>query len=80
MEDYGSMKKLIVLIFSFIFGLCLCSCSNEATSIGIIGGADGPTSISVTSNLSWLSVCGFIGIIVAIIFIIFIIYRNKKKK
>ena len=51
----------------------------DAASIGIIGGADGPTAIFVTSNINWLYVCGFIGIVVAILVALFI-YRNKKKK
>ena len=45
--------------------------------VGIIGGADGPTVMSVTSDISWLSVCGLI--IVAVIVAV-VIYRNKKKK
>ena len=73
------MKKLTALIFSIILVMCLVGCNNEASSIGIIGGADGPTAIFVTSNINWLYVCGFIGIVVAILVALFI-YRNKKKK
>ena len=74
------MKKLIMFISSFIFTLCLAGCSKESTSIGIIGGVDGPTAISITSNVSWLNVCGFIGILVVIILVALFIYRNKKNK
>ena len=41
------MKKLTVLVFILACILCLASCSNESSSIGIIGGADGPTAIFV---------------------------------
>ena len=71
------MKKLLAVVFSFVFALCLGGCSKESDSIGIIGGADGPTVMSVTSDISWLSVCGLI--IVAVIVAV-VIYRNKKKK
>ena len=74
------MKKLIAFISSFIFILCFGGCSKESSSIGIIGGADGPTAISVSSNISWLNFCGFIGILVVAIVIALIIYRNKKNK
>ena len=73
------MKKRIVSIFSFIFVFCLGGCSSQAASIGIIGGADGPTAVFVTSKINWLSVCGWIGAIIIAIFITLMIYRNKKK-
>ena len=74
------MKKLIVFVFSVAFALCLDGCSKEATSIGVIGGADGPTAIFLTSNASWLSACVFIGILVVAVLLALIIYRNNKKK
>ena len=42
------MKKLITLFFACIF---LTSCTKESTSIGIIGGADGPTAIIVSDEI-----------------------------
>lgn len=74
------MKKLIVFVFSVAFALCLGGCTKEATSIGVIGGADGPTAIFLTSNVSWLSVCVFIGILVVAVLLALIIYRKNKKK
>ena len=74
------MKKIIMSVFSFIFTLCLSGCSKDSTSIGVIGGADGPTAISVTSGISRLSICGFIAILVVTVLVMLIIYRNKKKK
>ena len=71
------MKKLIVVISSLVFTLCLGGCGKESTSIGIIGGADGPTVISVASDMSWLGICG---LIIAAVIIALVIYRNKKRK
>jgi len=74
------MKKLIVFISTFVFALCLVGCSKETTSVGIIGGADGPTAVFVASKINWLYVCGLIGIIVATILVALIICCNRKKK
>ena len=70
------MKKLMVVFFALLFTLCLVGCGKESASIGIIGGADGPTVISVASDMSWLGICGLV--IVAVI-VALVIYRNKKK-
>ena len=74
------MKKLIAFVLALVCVLSLIGCSSESASVGIIGGADGPTAIFVTSNINWLYVCGFIGIIVVAIWVALFIYRNKKKK
>ena len=71
------MKRLVAVICSFVFTLCLSGCGKESASIGIIGGADGPTVISVTSDMSWLCVCG---LIIAAIVIALVIYRSRKNK
>lgn len=48
--------------------------------IGIIGGADGPRVIFLTSNFSWLNL-SFIAIICIVIFgIVFRILRKKKNR
>ena len=73
------MKKLVAFFFALVCMLGLLGCSSESASIGIIGGADGPTAIFVTSNINWLHVCGLIGIVVAVLVVLYI-YRNKKKK
>ena len=72
------MKKLIASVLSFVFVMCLGGCGTESASIGIIGGADGPTAIFVTSNINWLLVCGFVGMIAAAVLVVLFIYRNKK--
>ena len=72
------MKKLLTFILSFVSALCLVACGNEAASVGIIGGADGPTAVFITSGANWLNIYSLIGLIVAIILIAFLIYRRKK--
>ena len=74
------MKKLLIFVSSLILVLCLGGCNNEASSIGIIGGADGPTATFLTSQIRWMSVCGLISVIIVAILIAVIIYLNKKKK
>ena len=74
------MKKRIVFVLLFVFILCLTGCSKDAGSIGIIGGADGPTAIFVTSGTSGLNLCGLIALIVVTVLVAGIIYRNNKKK
>jgi len=74
------MKKLIPFVLSFVFMLCLLGCSAESASIGIIGGADGPTAIFVTSNTNWLLVSVSLVVIVAAVLLVLAVYRNKKKK
>ena len=74
------MKKRMISVISSVFPLFLGGCSNKAASIGIIGGADGPTAIFVTSKANRLSTYGWIGVIIAPILIALIIYLNKKKK
>ena len=77
------MKKLMAFIFSIILVMCLGGCNNEASSIGIIGGADGPTAISVTSEIIWQNVFGLVAVIIVpivTIVIAVIVYLKKKKK
>ena len=42
-----NMKKLIALLMTLLVLLGVAACSDEAASVGIIGGADGPTSIYI---------------------------------
>ena len=74
------MKKLLVFISSLILVLCLGGCNNTAASIGIIGGADGPTAVFVTSQINWPSICGLIGVVIVTVVVAIIVYLNKKKK
>lgn len=74
------MKKLTSLVLLLALAFCLTGCSNEASDIAFIGGADGPTAVFVSSNLTWPVICGLIGVIIVAVLVALIIYRNKKKK
>ena len=74
------MKKLINFVSSLILVLCLGGCSKEASSVGIIGGADGPTAMFLTSQIQWINVCKLISVVIVAILIAVIIYLNRKKK
>lgn len=74
------MKTLIALALLFIFALGMAGCGSKAYSIGIIGGADGPTAIFVTSSTNWQDICALIAIILLTLVIILVIRHNKKKK
>ena len=43
------MKRILILM-SALFCILLCACANHSESIGIIGGADGPTQIVVSNK------------------------------
>lgn len=73
------MKKLTSLVLLLALALCLTGCSNEASDIAFIGGADGPTAVFVSSNMDWLTVCGLAGVIIVIV-LIAVIIRSRKKK
>ena len=74
------MKKIISFVSSFAFAMCLAGCGKEPASVGIIGGADGPTAIFVASNINWLNIFAFIGVAIVAVLVALIIYRNKKNK
>lgn len=45
------MKKMLVVILVVLLALSLTACiGDHASSVGIIGGADGPTAIFVTGK------------------------------
>ncbi len=74
------MKRFIASVLASVCVFGLVGCSSESASIGIIGGADGPTAIFVSSNINQLYICGFITIIAVAVLVAFFIRRNKKKK
>ena len=47
----------------------------HAYSVGIIGGADGPTAIFVTSSVPWGSILLTAAVLALVVFLI----RNRKK-
>lgn len=44
------MKKPGIILTALLLTLALCACGNESASVGVIGGADGPSSILVTDG------------------------------
>ena len=72
------MKKPMVFLLIAVFLLFLAGCGNQAATIGIIGGADGPTAIFVTSGTNWLNLWSLTGIIVVIILVALFLWRRKK--
>ena len=74
------MKKLVAFVFELVCVLGLVGCSSESASVGIIGGADGPTAILVTRSIvNWMCDRIFIVIIVAVLVALFIYCKKKKK-
>ena len=71
------MQKLTTSIFTFVSLFCLSGCSKDASSIGIIGGADGPTAIFVTSNVNCLHIGGVLAVIVLAILVALMIRKKK---
>ena len=75
------VKKLLAFVFSLVCVLGLLGCSSESASVGIIGGADGPTAILLTYSITkWMYVIGFIGIVVVAVLVALFFYCKKKKK
>ena len=70
------MKKMILTLIGSVFPFLFSGCAAESASIGIIGGADGPTAILVSGSFGWgYFVLG--GLLLAVIIII-TIKRHKK--
>ena len=42
------MKRLIVVYLAMCFLLSMTACMKNSASVGVIGGADGPTEVYVT--------------------------------
>lgn len=70
------MKKtfaLLALVLSFLTG-----CAKENASVGVIGGADGPTAIMVSQNVPMLPMALVVLGIVVIAVIIIVFVTHKK--
>ena len=72
------MKKLTAFVLSIISATSMIGCSTHSTSIGIIGGADGPTAVFVTSRIPWRAICCFGGLGVVAALVVLLIDRKKK--
>ena len=69
----------MVICLLLAAALWLTGCSRNAASIGIIGGADGPTAIFVTSNTNGMTKWILLGIAAAAVLAVMAFRRNKKK-
>ena len=74
------MKKSIAFVQMLVLVLCLAGCGKESASIGIIGGADGPTAVFITSNVSPLGLCVLAAVIAGGVLAVYRIFRSGKKK
>lgn len=71
------MKRLLSSLV-ILLGLLTGCTSENSTSIGIIGGADGPISVFVAGKISWIGIASVILIVVLVVVaIIYFIKRNK---
>ena len=71
---YGLLKTSIFIFINRAFD------GNEAGSIGIIGGADGPTAIFITTKPGFEIRGGIACIIGAIVIGVLLFYMKKRKK
>ena len=68
------MKKvfaLLALVLTFLTG-----CAKESASIGVIGGADGPTSVMVSGPVLPMGLV-FLGVVVIVAIIIVFVTHKK---
>lgn len=71
------MKKFLLMLAATM-SVLLTGCNQEANSIGVIGGADGPTAVFVTSRLNFPIMIPVIIVAVVIVgAIIWLITRHK---
>lgn len=83
----GKGVILLVVLIGIIMGTAIIRGRSmpSASSVGIIGGADGPTAIFVTGNPNIIKLLGIIVIVGGILFvagivtIIILIFKNKAK-
>ncbi len=69
----------ILLAFSVLFLIQLVYFVSPASSVAIIGGADGPTSIMVSSTVSWLEMLVIFAVSVVIFISAIFIFKRIKK-
>lgn len=69
---YKGLPGLLLVLFNKTY--------NAAASIGVIGGADGPTAIFVTTKVSMASLYGIYGCIMILSLAGFLLLRRLKRK
>ena len=68
------MKKIFTL-FAFVLSF-LTGCAKESASIGIIGGADGPTAVMVSGPILPMGLVVLGVIVVVAIIIVFVTHKK----
>ncbi len=71
------MKRHFLLLLSAVVGILCCGCAKE--SIGIIGGADGPTAILIGQSSTWRLVELIVLAILVVVMLIYVLKKRKKK-
>ena len=72
------MKRMSLLLLG-LTGFVVGCAYYEATAVGIIGGADCPTAVFVTTYLSWFDIaCIIVGVIAIIAAIIYFVKERKQ--
>lgn len=72
------MKKISLFLLTLTALFVGCA-KNDAASVGIIGGADGPTAVFVTTYLNWFDIaCIIVGVIAIIAAIIYFVKKRKQ--
>ena len=66
-----NMLTLLAVVLSFLTG-----CAKESASVGIIGGADGPTSVMVSGPILPMGLVALGVIVIIAIIIIFVTHRK----
>lgn len=69
------MKKFM-LMFTAIMSVLLTGCNREASSVGVIGGADGPTAVFV-SGPAWVLPTIIAAVVVGIFLLVYLLVNKK---
>ncbi len=73
------VTSLIMIMFSVLFLIQLVYAVSPASNVAIIGGADGPTAIFVSSTVSWLEMLILLSVGIAVLVAAIFIFRRIKK-
>jgi len=74
------ISSVILITFSALFLVRLVIFASPSSSLGIIGGADGPTTILVSSTVSWLEILILFSVGLIIFLAAILIFRRIKKQ
>ena len=76
----GIIVTVICGFYSFGFLSAFLFSKNEDSSIGIIGGADGPTAVFVGSRIAFNPIISIVGTVVGIVAVICAVTAIRKNK